>query len=182
MRRQLRPLRTPAEDALLYAARYDHTWWADHRARVAHTAAILAAMAPASVADLSCGDGAIVAAARPGCPVFLGDLTPGWPYCGPVECTISEIPAVDVFVCSETLEHVQDPAGLLALIRGKAARLLLSTPAGEDDDRNPEHYWGWDTGDLDAMLATAGWAQRTVELFTPEPEPAYYTFQIWRCH
>lgn len=178
--RQLRPLRPAEEDARLYAATYDHTRWADHRARVTYTAVILAAMAPASVADLSCGDGAIVGAAGLACPAWLGDLTPGWPYHGPVEQTIMQIPAVDVFVCSETLEHVHDPGGLLALIRGKAARLLLSTPAGEDDDRNPEHYWGWDTGDLDAMLAAAGWADRTVELFTPPP--AYYTFQIWRCH
>jgi hypothetical protein len=64
---------------------------------------------------------------------------------------------VDVFVLSETLEHVERPAELLAAIRKKARHLLLSTPLAEFDDRNPEHYWGWDKAGIRELLDVAGW-------------------------
>jgi hypothetical protein len=180
-RHQLRELTTEAPAP----KPYDHARWPEHVHRVARTAAILAAMRPDSVADLSCGDAAIVTAAGLHGSAVLGDIMPGWSICGPIEHTIKQIPAVDVFVCSETLEHVRDPDGLLAAIRLKAGRLLLSTPCGEADAENPEHYWGWDASDLDGMLAAAGWTGREVELYAPPPragesEP-YYTYQIWKC-
>lgn len=180
MRRQLRPFYDPMKLIAVYGRRYDHTQWPDHVLRVEHTAELLQKMQPTSVADLSCGDAAIVN--RAGCRrmALLGDYTPGWPYYGPIEHTITEIPPVDVFVCSETIEHVEDPDGLLVAIRGKAKRLLLSTPIGEDNDDNPEHYWGWDVDDVDRMLAAADWTERQVERYAPSPDP-YYTFQIWTC-
>jgi hypothetical protein len=180
-RLQLRDLPDPGS---LSRVPYDHARWPEHVARVAHTAAILAAMVPASVADLSCGDGAVVTAAGLAASAILGDVAAGWPWCGLIEDTVTRIPAVDVFVCSETLEHVADPDWLLAAIRGKAARLLLSTPAGEGYRGNPEHVWSWDVADLEAMLTAAGWEQREVELYTPPPasgSAAYYTYQIWVC-
>jgi hypothetical protein len=176
---QLRPFYSPEQRSALYRTRYDHCRWDDHYHRVAHTAALLAGMQPGSAADLSCGDGAITAGLT--CPLYLGDITPGWPLCGPIEDTIGQIPQVDVFVCSETLEHVENPGGLLAAIRGKASRLLLSTPDGEADAENPEHYWGWDVADLDRMLAAAGWGRRESERYVPPVLDPYYTFQIWRC-
>jgi hypothetical protein len=83
-------------------------------------------------------------------------------------------------VCSETLEHVEDPDAVLRAIRGRSWSLLLTTPHGEADDANPEHYWGWHADDLDPMLEAAGWSDRRVELFTPASVP-HYTFQIWTC-
>lgn len=180
MRRQLRPFYTQAELAAVYCAPYNHRSWPDHRARVTRTAEILAEMKPETVADLSCGDGEVVIQAGLRDVAVLGDLAPGWPYRGRIEQTIDSIPDVDVFVLSETLEHVEDPDWLLLAIRGKAQRLLLSTPIGEDHDLNPQHYWGWDTDDIKEMLADAGWTG-DVEVFEPTPQP-YYAFQIWRCH
>lgn len=183
MRRQLRPFHTAEQLAALYARPYDHTRWPDHIERVAHTTAALdrfAVMLGArSVADLSCGDGAIVnRSTHPWDLKVLRDLaTTGLP----VEEQINLLAPVDVFVCSETLEHVQDPDALLAAIRPKARGLLLTTPHGESDDTNPEHYWGWDSQDLDGMLAAAGWGERAMELFTPRA-PSPYVFQIWTCH
>lgn len=179
MRRKLRPFYSPEQLTEVYAQQYDHTRWADHICRIAHTANILREMKPASVADLSCGDGAIVTDA--GCYdiAHLGDYVSGWDYTGPIDETIHLIPEVDVFLLSETLEHVEDPDTLLRCIRGKAKRLLLSTPHGEDHSNNPEHYWGWDAAALSSMLAAAGWYGE-FELFTPPT--AYYIFQIWRCH
>lgn len=179
MRRQLRPFYSQAELAAVYVAPYRHRAWPDHIARVTRTAEILADMRPESVADLSCGDGEVVIQAGVRDIAILGDLAPGWPYRGPIDQTIQAIPDVDVFVCSETLEHVEDPDGLLAAIRGKARRLLLSTPIGEDHDLNPQHYWGWDVVDVEEMLHKAGWTGH-VEVFEPSPQP-YYAYQIWRC-
>ena len=181
MRRQLRPFYTAEQRARIYGHAYDHTRWPDHVERVARTVQVLddfaAKTGARTVADLSCGDGAIVGQSRhPWTGRHLDDYTRG----GPVEHTIQALSPVDMFVCSETLEHVEDPDGLLVEIRGKARHLLLTTPDGEDDDRNPEHYWGWDAGDLRAMLERAGWTDNTAELFTPSSVP-YYTFQIWRC-
>lgn len=178
MRRQLRSFYAQSP------AKYDHTVWQDHVLRVEHSAALLREMNPETVADLSCGDGALVelAGLMDVDRAHLGDLAEGWawPYRGPIEQTIHQIPPVDVFVCTETLEHVEDPDGLLVAIRGKARRLLLSTPVGESDDSNIEHFWGWDAEDLDEMLAAAGWTERQVDLFEPF-EGAYYTYQVWRC-
>lgn len=183
---QLRSFYTPEQRAALYASPYNHEKWEDHKLRIAHTAGLLREMEPESIADLSCGDGAIVYRAFEGRklpPVHFGDLTAasGWDHAGPIEDTIWEIPDVDVFVLSETLEHVEDPDGLLRVIRLKARRLLLSTPHGESDSRNPEHYWGWHSGDVYDMLHDAGWLETLGELYTPPVPHPYYTFQIWRC-
>jgi hypothetical protein len=178
--RQLRPFYSPEDLAQVYGTQYDHTRWPDHIERVEHTAALLKSMDPESVADLSCGDGAVVRKAEVPGPVYLGDYQGDYLYSGPIEKTIEQIPAVDVFVLSETLEHVEDPAGLLSAIRNKADRLLLSTPCGEWDDQNPQHYWGWDTDGVLSLLWEAGWNVTDQELYTPS-SVAYYTFQIWRC-
>ncbi len=180
-RMQLRGFYAPEQLTQVYAGRYLHDKWPDHRLRVAYTAQLLREMNPESVADLSCGDAAVVTQAKLACPVHLGDITPGWSYTGPVEETILEIPPVDVFVCSETLEHVENPDGLLQLIRGKARRLLLTTPDGESDSRNPEHYWGWTADDVKLMLADAGWEPEHFEHYTPPVPAPYYVFQVWGC-
>ncbi len=181
MRRQLRPFYTPDQLAAVYARPYDHTRWADHVERVGKTVEVLDGFAAATgartVADLSCGDGAIVGTStHPWLARHLGDFT----TTGPIEKALPALPPVDMFVCSETLEHVEDPDALLAGIAERASHLLLTTPCGEDDDDNPEHYWGWDTEDLRQILTAAGWQDCQVELFTPRSVP-YYTFQIWTC-
>lgn len=185
MIKQLRPFYAPEELAELYAKPYDHTRWEQHRERVAHTQVLLAHFAHTvnahTVADLSCGDGLIVL----GCPYpwaewWLGDMAPAvdtW-LAGPIEETIKRIPVVDVFVLSETLEHVERPAELLAAIRQKARYLLLTTPCAEFDDRNPEHYWGWDADGIRELLDGAGWRPDHFELFTPV-SGNWYTYQIW---
>lgn len=188
MRRQLRPFYTPEQHAALYSHTYDHTRWPDHIERVAYTTAVLDRLAAElqaedpdtalSVADLSCGDGAIVTGSRhPWGRRVLSDIATGGP---PIHDAVAALDPVDVFVCSETLEHVEDPDGLLTAIRGKARALLLTTPTGEADDSNPEHYWSWDVVDVAEMLRYAGWGGRTVAVFTPQ-SVNLYTFQIWTC-
>jgi hypothetical protein len=181
MRKQLRPFYTPEQLARVYNHTYNHTLWPDHRERVSKTTELLDAFALAtnarSVADLSCGDGAIVGKSLwPWETKILGDYT----STGPIEEAITEIQHVDMFVLSETLEHVEDPDNLLAAIRVVSDHLLLTTPHGEDTDENPEHYWGWDTEAIGDMLREAGWTPIACELFTPR-SVEYYTFQMWMC-
>jgi hypothetical protein len=179
VRKQLRPFYTPEELAEVYSYQYDSSRWEDHRLRVNYTADVLRIMAPRNVADLSCGDGEIVNQAGLLANSIMGDYTFGWDYQGRIESTITWMESVDVFLLSETLEHVEDPDWLLRMIRTKAKRLLMSTPCGEDNSNNPQHYWGWDNHDIDAMLKAAGWHHRVVALF--KPPPGYYTYQIWMC-
>jgi hypothetical protein len=183
MIKQLRPFYSPEETAALYAEPYDHTRWDQHRERVGRTTELLDLLAHTmnahTVADLSCGDGAIVyGSTHPWVSWYLGDYAPGFDHIGRIERTIHEIPTVDVFVLSETLEHVERPAELLAAIRQKARHLLLSTPLAEFDDRNPEHYWGWDLAGIRDLLNVTRWRADHFETFTPQ-SGNWYTYQIW---
>jgi hypothetical protein len=189
MIKQLRPFYSDDEEAKLYAAPYDHTAWPDHRERINYTASILEGLAAdtrgRSVADLSCGDGGVLAAAKAvrWSSTFLGDRAarPGLDVVGPIEETISQCPEVDLFVCTETLEHVRDPLAVLKAIRARTKKaLLLSTPAGEEGTGNPQHCWGWDPAGIFGLLRDARWHGRAdIELWTPTTDQ-YYTFQIWQ--
>ena len=157
---RLRPAYTPEQLAEIYQRPHVHTHWADHIERVAHTINLALAVtggAPVgSIADLSCGD-ATIAKAIPAVTRYLGDFAPGYPITGAIEQTIHEIPHVEWFVCSETLEHVDDPALVLSAIRAKSDRLLLSTPLDEPNANNPEHYWSWDRDGIVSLLLAADW-------------------------
>lgn len=186
MIKQLRPFYTTAQLGTLYAHSYDHTRWSAHEERIRHTAALVDAYAFThnlhSVADLSCGDGAIITSGNHlWDTVDMGDLVarPGLTRVGPLETTLHCIAPVDLYLCSETIEHVQDPALVLSVIRQITKHLILTTPHAEWDDGNPEHYWGWDADGIDELLAAAGFKHRKHDLFTPISND-YYTFQIWR--
>ncbi len=182
MRVRLRPAWSETELAEICPAPHDHTRYRSHIIRVEHTISVGAALIretmwhdPVTVADLSCGDATIPRALCPD-PV-LGDFAPGYPITGMIEKTVHLIPQVDLFVLSETAEHLDDPDTVLRAIRGKAGRLLLSTPLAESDDHNREHYWGWDATGIREMLEAAGWAP-VVWSTVIGPEAA---FQIWGC-
>lgn len=181
MRKQLRPFYTPEQLAQVYGHTYNHMIWPDHIERVNKTTELLDTFAFATnartVADLSCGDGAVVNNSRwPWELKIMGDYT----TTGPIEEALTHIQHVDMFVLSETLEHVENPDSLLRAIRVVADHLLLTTPHGEITDENPEHYWGWDRAGIQEMLDQAGWTPIAGELFTPTSVD-YYTFQMWMC-
>jgi hypothetical protein len=183
MRIRLRPTPTPAELAELYPRPHNHlAWGVGHDFRVRATIALgewlMETGEVRSIADLSCGDAHIarrLAGMRP-VEVTLGDFAPGYPICGQIERTVHEIPPVDLFICSETIEHIDNPDGLLNWIQ--ARWLLLSTPIGETDGGNREHVWGWDVEGVDYMLAGAGWRPLTrVDVETPGTT----VYQVWLC-
>lgn len=179
-----------------YPRGYQHGNWADHIERVAASVEFLKTYAPPqtrTVADLSCGDGAIplqygnlVAANR----IVLGDINPNaqihLTVFGALPDTLEELPVedpVDLYVCSETIEHVPDPDFLLQEIRKRARHLFLSTPLSEPVDHgNPEHYWSWDADGVREMLEAAGWTPVEYRVFVPEfRPPSGYDFQFWMC-
>jgi SAM-dependent methyltransferase len=182
-RRRLRPAYTAEQLRQVYETPHDHRKWADHHLRVDSTIVLarwLSAMKGVrTAADLSCGNGAILDAI-PAEKKYYGDFAPGYDFTGPLEETLDQIPNVDLYICSETIEHLDDPDKVLAQIRQKAKMMVLSTPIGEDDDNNPEHYWGWDMAAVGEMLAAAGW-QRGADMEVRLRPAFVYDYQIWAC-
>lgn len=160
---RLRPRHSDEELAAIYETPHDHRLWGHgHHLRVEQAKVFARWIAEwkqlDSVADLSCGNGAIAKAT--GIPyesIHLGDFAPGYRYAGPLEETVEQIPQVGLFVCSETIEHLDDPALALTKIRDKASYLVLTTPIGAWSDTNTEHYWAWDTKGVEELLSVTGW-------------------------
>jgi hypothetical protein len=180
MRTRLRPAYGADDLSRIYSTPHCHSRWADHRIRVAVTTEIARWVATEqdcrTAADLSCGDAAITKVL--GLPTTLGDYAPGYPITGPIEDTIHQIDPVDLFVCSETLEHLDDPDTVLKRIRSKTRCLVLSTPDGETGLDNPEHYWGWDAAAVEDMLRAAGFAPVVCNVLRLDTQ---YDYQIWGC-
>lgn len=185
-RKRLRPVWTDEELNQIYQQPHQHRQWVDHKYRVQATIGIGKVLQPSgNLVDLSCGDGAIlrgITREQPGqYTMTFGDYAPhpAHQLTGPIEQTIRLAPFADLFVCSETIEHLDDPDTTLKDIRQKADKLLLSTPVGEADTDNPEHYWGWDEEAVQAMLVAAEWKP---QVFARLQLPGYqYIYQIWGC-
>ena len=180
-RERCRPKYSEAEleEIYRYPWHMDETW-KDHRQRRAKTLLLMGRFIDEMDhrgADLSCGD-AYFASFTPQIEWVLGDYGPGFAIQGPIEETIEQIDPVDVFLCCETLEHLDDPDSVLKQIRRKSKKLILSTPICQWWDENPEHYWAWDQGGIRRMLFDAGWQYVDYEETYSDPG---YCFQIWGC-
>lgn len=181
-RQRMRPAHTPEQLAQIYATPHDHTRWKDHHLRVAATIEVAKWMTEDTgayrAADLSCGNGAILRSlGMPG--LHFGDLAPGHRYTGPIEETIEQIPDVHAFICSETLEHLDDPDAVLKAIRAKTRTLVLSTPVDAWGDTNLEHYWAWSREDVEEMLTAAGFTPVVYTAVDFRPMGLPYCFGIW---
>lgn len=182
MRKRLRDAYAPEKLGEIYAEPHQHRKWPDHQIRVAVTVQVAHALVGDvhTAADLSCGDAAILRALR--IPrIHLGDYAPGYEYHGPIEETAQELPRVELFVLSETLEHLDDPDKVLHAIRPKTAALVLSTPVDCWQDHNPEHYWAWSREDVEEMLTGAGFRVVVYSALDCRPGGGEYCFGIWGC-
>lgn len=181
-RRRLRAAYTADELAKVYPKPHDSSHHVDHRLRVAVTIQVARSFADtyASAADLSCGDGLILSNVPAARKVF-GDLAPGYPISGPLEETLDELDPVDLYVCTETIEHLDDPDTVLAKIRAKANRLVLSTPVDAWKDSNREHYWAWSREDVERMLIAAGFKPTLFVALDFRVAGSDYCFGIWGC-
>lgn len=134
-----------------------------------------------SIADMSCGSGDIprkIAEASHIEPL-LGDFAPGWEYTGPITETVPQLPVVDLFVLSQTLEHLDDPDSDLKLIRAHCRNLLIASPIDETDVVE-DHYWSWGKADIEQMTGEAGFAVSAYIEF--DMTPLWYPhckFGIW---
>lgn len=198
--RDARPEGEAAYYARVYPEGYRHDRWPDHVERVKASADMIERYAGQirSAADLSCGDGALInMISRHLNWAVLGDLN-GVPVSASVSCraqvvetigyaalpdSLEHLEPVDLFILSETLEHIDDPDGLLARLTDRAQYLFLSTPLEESaDSGNLEHYWSWGQADVHAMLEAAGWSPLETELLRPVSTrhmPGAYTYQLW---
>lgn len=134
-------------------------------------------------ADLSCGDG-YLASQLPYVNWKLGDFAPGYEFQGPIEKTIDEIDRVDLFICTETLEHLDEPELVLQKLRKKTRALVVSTPNMYCWDENPQHYWAWDRHAIRYMLQDAGFLNLDCQISPRGVRNGHefgYEFQIWGC-
>ncbi len=182
--------------AQVYPRGYKHDRWPDHVERVAASAALLERWSGrfTSAADLSCGDGALLKALLGIRTIHLGDMNgpepslPGRPFFwypgGALPDSLDQLPEpVDLYVCSETLEHMDDPEALLAELCEHARYLFLSTPVEETAvTGNLEHYWSWGTADIALLLHDCGWTPLEMEVLVPETTrhlDTPYRYQLW---
>lgn len=192
-----RRLRSLPDVAETYPVAHDHRAYGhDHAVRVAATQGLgvwLADWKGARCgADLSCGNAAIAhhIEEHSGTRFTLGDIAqnPAYPYDyhGPIEATLIDLNAdtggngVDMFVCCETIEHLEDPGFVLRLIWHVADVLLLSTPINNFGDENAEHLWAWDRGGVTELFTRAGW--RELAFTTTQVaarEGGVYHYGIW---
>lgn len=181
MIKRLRPYPSHEELAAMYAAPHDHRMYGrGHDERVEATVRLaLDEIAERDyVADLSCGNGEIARRITTRATA-LGDYAPGYEITGPLEETLLELDFADVYVCSETLEHVDDPEHVLDMIYQRARTLLLSTPLECWDDANGEHMWAWDREGVEHLAAKCGWEPQA---FTSVDSRTYgepYLYGIW---
>lgn len=185
---RLRDYPDNAELASMYATAHDYRQWQDHYLRADITVAVGNHMVMRhglrTAADLSCGNGLILEAIKGMATKTYGDIgTLDFPepgsLRGPIEETIHQIAPVDLFVLSETLEHVRDPITVLKLIREKAKHLLLSTPDGElEPVGNPQHVWGWDQVGIGNLLESTGWVDYVMTVVKLRPF-FVYDYQVW---
>jgi hypothetical protein len=177
---RLRPKHSQERLAEIYATPHNHTAWPDHVLRVNRTLEIAKTISNVeAVADLSAGD-AFIINSLDCAKSFIGDYAPKYEFTGPIEVTIEDIPNVDLFICSETLEHLDSPVEVLQQIRKKTKHLLLTTPHAKFDDVNEEHYWAWDKAGVQELLESAGFEVVSFELLELAND-YYYDYQIWVC-
>lgn len=167
-----------------YVEPHDHRRFGHgHHLRVEQTKAVVRWLAEwkdvATVADLSCGNGEIARAADNNVTRYLGDYAPGYYFHGPIEETIEQIQAVDLFICCETLEHLDDPAFVLQRIHAKSDFLVLSTPVNNFGDPNAEHLWEWNRGGVEDLLRETDWSILHFSESDTRPLDGVYRYGIW---
>lgn len=183
MRVRLRPAYSSEDLDKIYDHVYDHTKWTEHMTRVNWTIRRLQRFIDlqrpeiTSVADLSCGDGAILNGLSVQRKIY-GDVVMA-PHLtiGAVKAEISvRDTRADLLVCSETLEHLDDPDQFLRDAQENFRYIAITTPLGEDfPEKNWEHYWGWDLIGINDMLRATQWYPLVEETLPLD----FYTYQFW---
>lgn len=177
--RKLRRFYDAAELRRIYATRYNSSEWPEHTRRIAFTAdlaqEIITKHGLTSLADLSCGDASLTSKLRGIDDFHLRDFTDAG---DDILTLLAALPRpVDLFICTETIEHLEAPWTALERIAPKTKWLVLSCPNDERHDGNWEHYWSFDQNDVLGMLSQSGFTEpKYAGLWEPGWE---YDYQIW---
>ena len=185
MIKQLREFHSAKKLSEIYSTPHDHQMYGrGHGIRVDTTISLTKDMAyqaqAKSVADLSCGNGLIAKSLNLE-NTILGDFAKTYEYSGPLEKNLLKIPKVDIYICSESIEHVEDPGMVLSLIREKSNTLVLSTPIDSWYDTNEEHYWAWNRQGVENLLKNAGWTPDVFIMLDTTVFEEPYIYGMWGC-
>jgi len=136
----------------------------------------------ASLADMAAGDGKIPRslAEYSGIEPILGDYAPGYQYQGTYQETVPQLPVVDLFVSTNTLEHLNYPDDDLKLIREHTRQLLLGVPIDEHDAEG-QHLWFWSKEGVEDMIRGAGFERMAYCEVDMGPIWEHLKFGIWAC-
>jgi SAM-dependent methyltransferase len=159
-------------------AREDYwRYMAAPRARVARILDLVRRLAPHSLADLGCGNGRLLEELAHALPqaqlagfdlasrqieenrLRLPDMT--WTVAD-LQAPLAPAATFDVIVASEVIEHLDDPAMLLANAHALASHgghLVLTTQSGplRETERRVGHVQHFDPNTMSALLARSGW-------------------------
>lgn len=140
-----------------------------HRPRLQHAASFIAQAAAAygyrSVVDLGAGDGGLLSLLGPAMTAWGYDLMPENIQAAKVrgvdvrygDVVAGDIEWADIAVCTEILEHLVDPHGLLLGLPPKVKVLVCSSPWNERPGAAYEfHTWAWDFDGYRALVEQAG--------------------------
>lgn len=187
--KKLRPFYPADKLHELYGHAYQPDQWIEHKLRLDATIDIAVRLATMqqlhTVADLSCGDRTVVNALhdRIGMEcVATNDITTGVP----IDVALNEwwnagpdtLPVVDLFICTETIEHLEAPWTVLEKIAAKTKWLLLSTPLDEkEDENNWEHYWSFTSTDVAELLRQSRFNMLHCDVLMNDHW--VYRYQVW---
>lgn len=178
--RKLRPFWSRAEERRLYSETYDHTRWPEHVGRVEATIDFTQKLIDEhelkTVVDLSCGDGAIVDGLNGVRIVRKTDVSSSGMG---IEATLMMSSFdTDLFICTETIEHMRAPWTTIELIAENTRFIVLSTPLNEGAHvDNYEHYWSFTDQDVDDMLKYAGFTD--LQRVFLSGRGWTYDYQLW---
>jgi 2-polyprenyl-3-methyl-5-hydroxy-6-metoxy-1,4-benzoquinol methylase len=123
-----------------------------------------------SVSDMGAGDGgllSLIAGSHDNVRAWGYDLQPTNVKAAKEERNVDVILADfvndvvvygDVVACTETLEHLVDPHGLVARFAEHAQFLVASSPFSETAESHYAHHlWAWDQEGYQAMISANGW-------------------------
>jgi SAM-dependent methyltransferase len=155
---------SPPRSLPTYAVRAPLVRWLREEARSAHDA-----LGTYRLLDVGCGDKPYAPIFAPYVSAHIGVDTVENPHAelrGPVEALPVDDGTYDVALCSQVLEHVDDPAGAIREL-GRAlrpgGRLLLTTHGTYYYHPLPGDYWRWTHTGLEKVLRDNGeWASVTV--------------------
>jgi 2-polyprenyl-3-methyl-5-hydroxy-6-metoxy-1,4-benzoquinol methylase len=146
-----------------------HLEMPDHQERLAVAAKRVQELASmfrlTTVVDLGCGDGGLLSTLDR-VRRWGYDLTPTAPTAGRargvdvryLDVIHDEPEWADIAVCTEMLEHLEDPHTFLARVFAHCTGLVCSSPATENDREHYEHHlWAWDVDGFRTMVENAGW-------------------------